>query len=130
MLGASWRRAHLHRKTDRISTIARELDMPIALVRQIAADVLDEDGEIRESPRPDGDAPEQYVGYFVNENGEEAVYSYNGRTGEATISTGVTGESPHPVVNGEASGLTLTEAEQAWLRACWLATGAARRQPF
>ena len=48
MLSASWRRAQLGRKTDLVSAIAREMDMPIALVRRIAAAALDANGESRE----------------------------------------------------------------------------------
>jgi hypothetical protein len=132
LLGASWRRANLDRKTDRISTIARQLDMPIALVRGLAAEALDADAELHDiSADADADAgPDMYVGYFDNEHGEQAEYSYDWRTGEATVRLGGTEcETALPVVNGEVAGVAITEAERAWLRACWLATGAAPRQP-
>lgn len=159
LLGASWRRAHLHRKTDRISAVARLIDMPIALVRRLAAEI--EANEVHEgragstaevtapeqlplrvsslpnhvAPRRDelprvDDASGEYVGYFVNEHGEQSVYSYDGRTGEATVRPGNAGsEIAQPIVNGEAAGVVLTEAERVWVRACWLATGASRRHP-
>jgi hypothetical protein len=81
-----------------------------------------------EAPIIDGDAPERYVGYFVNEYGEQAVYVYNDFTGEAAIRMGDTGwDRSFSVVNGEVAGPNLTEAERTWIRACWLATGALRR---
>jgi len=33
-VGVSWRRAHLERKTDKVSTLAREMDLPSSLVRR------------------------------------------------------------------------------------------------
>jgi hypothetical protein len=75
----------------------------------------------------DGDAPAEYVGYFVNEYGEQAMYTYNFETGEGTLKMGDAGWlTAHAVVNGEAKGLRLTKAELVWLRACWMATGEVR----
>lgn len=72
----------------------------------------------------DGDAPGKYVGYFVNEHGEQAIYTYDSETGEATLKMGDSGwQVAHRVVNGEVDGLLLTKAELLWLRACWMATG-------
>jgi hypothetical protein len=106
--------------------------MPIALVRGLAAEALDADAELHDiSADADADpGPDKYVGYFDNEHGEQAMYSYDWRTGEATVSLGdAEWETALPVVNGEVAGVAITEAERAWLRACWLATGAAPRQP-
>lgn len=72
----------------------------------------------------DGDAQRRYVACFANEYGEQAIYIFDFKTGEATLTMGDTGwQVVHPVVNGKVGGLLVTEAEIAWLRACWLATG-------
>ncbi len=77
----------------------------------------------------DGDTPGKYVGYFVNEHGEQAIYSYDFETGDATLKMGDSGwQVAHPVVNGEVDGLLLTKAELTWLRACWMATGEPARR--
>lgn len=82
-----------------------------------------------EPPAIDGDAPGKYVGYFVNEHGEQAIYTYDFKTGEAALKMGDSGwQVAHPIVNGEADGLLLTTAELTWLRACWMATGELVRQ--
>jgi hypothetical protein len=82
-----------------------------------------------EAPTIDGDTPGQYVGYFVNEHGEQAVYAYDFDTGEATLRMGDSGwHVAHPVENGEVDGVLLTKAELTWLRACWMATGEIARQ--
>ena len=41
-------------------------------------------------PTVDGDASDAYHGYFANEYGEQAIYVYNGATGEATVRMGDT----------------------------------------
>lgn len=157
MLKASWRQARLHRKTDRTSIVASQMDMPVAIVRRLAAEIdageddghrEPDDGPAEQAPLDaplfkasnhhaqsrgkapiiDGDAQERYAGYFVNEYGEQAVYVYNDFTGEAAIRMGDTGwERSYSVVDGEVAGPNLTEAERTWIRACWLATGALRR---
>jgi hypothetical protein len=75
-------------------------------------------------PFVDGDAPGKYFGYFANEYGEQAVYSYDYDTGEATVRLGDAGwETTYRVVGGEAEGLVMSKPELLWLRACWMATG-------
>ena len=77
-----------------------------------------------EAPAVDGDAQGKYFGYFANEHGEQAVYTYDVDTREATLRMGDTGwQVVHPVVSGRVDGLILTETELGWLRACWMATG-------
>lgn len=77
-----------------------------------------------EPPTIDGDQPGFYFGYFANEYGEQAIYTYDRETEEATLKMGDTGWSDiHRVVDGEVEGLLLTLAEQIWLHACWMATG-------
>ena len=77
-----------------------------------------------EPPVVDGDEPGIYFGYFANEYGEQAIYTYDHETGEATLRMGDAGwHDVHRVVNGEVAGLLLSNAELSWLRACWMATG-------
>jgi hypothetical protein len=132
--------------------------MPLALVRRLAAEVSKSSDADRpvgddiaanetladrpllklsnhhaqscsEAPTLDGDAAGEYVGYFMNEHGEQAIYSYDSRTGEATIRAADAGwEAAYPVVNGEVAELKLSEAERTWLRACWLASGASQQK--
>lgn len=80
-----------------------------------------------EPPAVDGDAPETYGGYFANEYGEQATYTYDRQTGEATLRMGDAGwHDVRRVTHGQVEGLVLTETEAMWLRACWLATGGAK----
>jgi len=82
-----------------------------------------------EPPTVNGDAPGTYVGYFANEHGEQAIYTYDFETREATLRMGDAGwHVAHRVVNGKVDGLLLTEAELTWLRACWMATGGLARE--
>lgn len=83
-----------------------------------------------EPPAVDGDAAGTYVGYFANEYGEQAVYTYDHGTGEATIRMGDAGwHDTYRVEDGQAEGLLLGKTEAMWLRACWLATGALKDRP-
>jgi hypothetical protein len=168
----SWRKAQLSRKTDALSTLARQMDAPRALVRRYAelawgpralgdagdftpgADDCEAAATAEDAARApttgarlfavsnhhtttcgellavDGDAPGTYVGYFANEHGEQAVYTYDHATGAATLRMGDAGwHDVRPVENGQAEGLVLTEAEASWLRACWLATSGAKARP-
>lgn len=76
-------------------------------------------------PTVDGDAPGAYHGYFANEHGEQAIYTYDPETGEATVRMGDAGwATVHRVVGGRLAGVNTTEAEATWIRACWLVTGA------
>ena len=168
----SWRHAQLLKKTDALSALARQMDLPVALARQYAElargrratgegdePMPGDDGRdahqpvaaatagdveraptrgapiftvsnhhttaCGEPPAVDGDAAGTYFGYFANEYGEQAIYSYDYETGEATIRMGVAGwHDAHRVKDGQAEGLLLTKTEAMWLRACWLATGA------
>lgn len=80
-------------------------------------------------PAIDGDADGPYHGYFTNEHGEQALFAYDHATGDATVRMGDAGwDQVHRVVDGSVAGLNLTEAEATWIRACWLATGAIRKQ--
>lgn len=90
-------------------------------------------------PRPD-----DYVGYFTNEHGEEIIFVQ--RPGEAfatvihsdvdwkpvkfTDIDSLAGNGPlgsHVLTIGGRDGIILDEPEAAWLRACWLASDAYRQ---
>jgi len=59
-----------------------------------------------EPPAIDGDAAGKYLGYFANEHGEQAIYTYDFDTGEATLTMGDTGwQVTHPVVDGKGTCL-------------------------
>jgi hypothetical protein len=96
----------------------------------VTTTLQEREGRARELGRAGGRNPGKCLGYFANEHGEQAIYTYDFDTGEATLTMGDTGwQVTHPVVNGKAGGgLLLTEAELAWLRACWMATGELSRQ--
>jgi len=75
----------------------------------------------------DGDEPGKYHGYFANQYGEQSVFAYDYETDEAYVWMGEAGwGDAHRVVDGHVEGLILTEAEAAWVRACWLAIVNAR----
>jgi hypothetical protein len=83
-----------------------------------------------EPPVLDGDAAGTYFGYFANESGEQAIYTYDPETGEAILRMGDAGwDEAYRVKDGRAEGLVLGKSEAMWLRACWLATGALRDRP-
>ena len=78
----------------------------------------------------DGDTAGTYVGYFSNEYGEQAIYTYDYETGVATLRMGDAGwRDVRRVADGKAEGLVLTQTEALWLRACWLATGGLKDRP-
>ena len=158
ILRSSWRRAHLRKKQDPASALAREMDLPVALARKyvdaaLAPTTDPEEGvgaELDEAvmsgllfrvsnhhtatcgepPTVDADAQHAYYSYFANEHGEQAVYAYDHATGEATVRMGDAGwDNVYRFVDGRIEGVTVTEAEATWLRACWAATGAFKCGP-
>jgi len=69
------------------------------------------------------DHSSQYLGYFENQHGEQAVFVYDRDSNKAVLFLGDAGwESPYVVVDGAAPDLVLSEAERLWVRACWQAT--------
>lgn len=126
LLTASWRRAQVEKGKDPISQLARYMDMPVELARALANGVAkDHSTSGDKTPFIDGDALDKYSSYFVNEYGEQAVYAYEHRTGEATLRMSDAGwETVYTIVEGEVDGLSLTKSERHWLQACWMATGA------
>ena len=172
----SWRHAQLCKKTDELSALARQMDLPVTLARRYAelardrrATEVDErtpgadDRGLRPprsaapaadverataAPAPlftvsnhhsaacgepavvGGDTAGTYVGYFANEYGEQAIYTYDYETGVATLRMGDVGwRDVRRVADGKAEGLVLTQTEALWLRACWLATGGLEDRP-
>ncbi|MGE5785079.1 MAG: hypothetical protein ACM3ZE_10825 [Myxococcales bacterium] len=159
VVATSWRRAHLDNKQDPVSELARQMDLPITLAQKYfdaaaqgvgGSESPAEPEWVRdtstvplfrvsnhhtaacgEPPTVDGDAPQAYFGYFANEYGEQAVYVYDTATGEATIRMGDTGwKLAHRVGDGRIEGTMLSKAEEAWLRACWMATGGRDPRPM
>ncbi len=79
-------------------------------------------------PALDGDERGTYVGYFENELREQYVYVFDRATARATLRAGDVGLGrTFSVVEGEAIGLVLGEAEALWVRACWGVTGGSSR---
>lgn len=74
------------------------------------------------SPHIDDAGTNQYLGYFENGYGEQAVFIYDYAANKAVLYMGDAGwETQHAVVNGSAPDLILSETERLWVRACWQA---------
>ena len=146
----SWRRAQLGKKTDAISKLAHDMDLPVKLARKYEEMAREQQGNERADPKPpkekqavespllrvsnhhtdncgptpsvDGDEAGKYFAYFANQYGEQAVFVYDYPTDEASVWMGETGwHDAHRVVDGRVEGVILNESEAAWIRACWLA---------
>ncbi len=73
--------------------------------------------------------PNQYRGYFENEDGEQAIFVYDRDSRTATLCLGDAGwQSPHTVVDDGVPDLLLSETEMVWLRACWRAATATGKE--
>ena len=71
----------------------------------------------------------QYLGYFENEYGEQAVFVYDRDSSQAILYLGDAGwQTPHAVVDGGVPDLVLSETERLWVRACWQAATANRKE--
>jgi hypothetical protein len=80
-------------------------------------------------PPIDDHSPSQYLGYFENQYGEQAVFVYDRDSSQAVLYLGDAGwESPHVVVDGGVPDLVLSETERLWLRACWQAATMNRKE--
>jgi hypothetical protein len=67
----------------------------------------------------------QYLGYFENEHGEQAVFVYDRDASQAILYMGDAGwQTPHTVVDGAVPDPVLSETERQWVRACWQAATA------
>src|SRR3981081_2539645 len=70
-------------------------------------------------PHIDDLRPNQYLGYFENEHGEQAVFVYDRDSNQAVLYLGDAGwETQHAVVNGAAPDLILSETALLCLHAC------------
>lgn len=69
--------------------------------------------------------PDQYLGYFENEFGEQMIFVFDRSTGTGLLYAGDAGwETPYEVVDGIAPELIMRSDEKLWLRACWEAATA------
>src|SRR5690349_4597441 len=66
------------------------------------------------------DKASQYVGYFENQQGEQAIFVSDRAAQVGTLWLGDCGwESPYQVGEGQVASVVLPEAERTWLRTCW-----------
>jgi hypothetical protein len=73
--------------------------------------------------------PNQYLGYFENQYGEQAVFVCDRDSNQAVLYLGDAGwQTPHAVVDGAVPDVVLSETERLWLRACWQAATANRKE--
>jgi len=80
-------------------------------------------------PHIDDRSPSQYLGYFENQRGEQAVFVYDRDARQAIVYVGDAGwDAPHRVVDGAVLDLILSETERVWVRACWLAAMVTRME--
>jgi hypothetical protein len=80
-------------------------------------------------PNIDDLSQSQYLGYFENQYGEQAVFVYDRDSHQGILYLGDAGwETPHAVVDGAVPELILSDTELRWLRACWRAATAARQE--
>jgi hypothetical protein len=76
-------------------------------------------------PRIDDHSPSQYLGYFENQHGEQAVFVYDRDSRQGVLYLGDAGwEAPYAVVDGAVPDLVLSEIERLWVRVCWQAATA------
>jgi hypothetical protein len=106
-----------------MSTTPHRADPPLFSVRNHHS------AECGTPPHLDDRSPSQYLGYFENQYGEQAVFVYDRDTRQAIVSVGDAGwEAPHAVVEGAVPDLVLSETERLWVRACWQAATANRKE--
>jgi hypothetical protein len=80
-------------------------------------------------PHIDDRSPSQYLGYFENQYGEQALFVFDRDSTQAILYLGDAGwEMPHTVVDGAVPDLVLSEIERRWVRACWQAATANRKE--
>ncbi len=71
-------------------------------------------------PHIDDLRPNQYLGYFENQYGEQAGFVCDRDSSQAVLYLGDAGwATPHAVVDGGVPDLVLAETERLWVRACW-----------
>jgi len=80
-------------------------------------------------PHIDDVHPNQYLGYFENQYGEQAIFVHDCGSNQAVLYLGDAGwEKPHTVIDGAVPDLVLSEIERLWVRACWQAATANRKE--
>ena len=80
-------------------------------------------------PHIDDLRPGQYLGYFENDYGEQAVFVYDRDSRQAILHLGdADWQTPHAVVDGAVSDLVLSETERLWVRTCWQAATATSKE--
>lgn len=73
-------------------------------------------------PIVDGACDYVYIGYFENRFGEQWIFEFDRRNGEAWLRGGDIGwNTKVPVKDGVAVNLVLGKDEMQWLSACWVA---------
>src|SRR4030088_1245790 len=80
-------------------------------------------------PHIDDLRPNQSLGYFENEHGEQAVFVYDRDSNQAVLYLGAAGwETSHTGVDGAVPELVLSVGERLWVRACWQPAMAKRKE--
>lgn len=102
-----------------MSTTSNQADTPLFCVRNHHS------ADCGTPPRIHDHSPNQYLGYFENQHGEQAVFVYDRDSSRAIVYIGDAGwEASHAVVDGVIPDLVLSEAERLWVRVCWRAATA------
>lgn len=66
--------------------------------------------------------PATYLGYFVNEHGDQWVFAFDRKTQRATLYGGDTNwERPITLTSLDALSPSFTASERLWIEACWKA---------
>ena len=72
----------------------------------------------------------QYIGYFENQYGEQAVFVFDRAAQTGTLYMGDAGwEESYKVVKGWVPGLVMNAGERTWLRTCWEAATGTKLAP-
>jgi hypothetical protein len=102
-----------------MSTTTNRADTPLFSVRNHHS------ADCGTAPRIDDHSSSQYLGYFENQHGEQAVFVYDRDSSQAIVYIGDAGwEAAHAVVLGAVPDLVLSETERLWVRVCWQAATA------
>ena len=102
-----------------MSTTTNRADAPVFSVRNHHS------ADCGTPPGIDDHSPSQYLGYFENQHGEQAVFVYDRDSSQAVVYMGDAGwEAPHRVIDGAVPDLVLSETERLWVRVCWQAATA------
>jgi hypothetical protein len=106
-----------------MSTTTERADTPLFAVRNHHS------ADCGRPPHIDDRSPSQYLGYFENQHGEQAVFVDDRAARQAVVYVGDAGwDALHRVVDGAVPDLILSEAERLWVCACWHATMETRKE--